>query len=1042
MNILFQASALCFKAPRILVLLVLLFSTATKAAICQYEIVDEWNSGYKAEITILNDGESAINDWRLNWNQDAAHTIDNAWDSQLDCVQGSCVATPPSYFSQIGSNQSFKFGFVASKNGGSTNPNTSIEGTICSGDIQTNTATWSLDSDTSSISFVSIKKDHVAERISFTDQQEKSLTGSIDENGQALLSLSLENIDSGITLRDERLITLLFETELLPKVFVKANIDLTAIQNMSVGSIAMQTLPVELALHGVRQNIDAELLVVKKSDTDISVTSVKPLLLDSKSFDMDHGIELLRLVANLSSIGEMVPVYLRLNFEKLAEQQAIEHPEAVNAPSDLLATYDPIFMQANLAWFDNSDQESHYLVRRKSISGRWSTVAELEANSTELIEALPEEDEYDYKIIALNNGMPSLPSNIERISVTEGNQLVRGQQIYQNQCAACHGDQGQGLNGIPAINLERDLDGLIEYIETFMPLGSPDTCDRQCAEDVVTYIQTLWVAEIVCDVDATPVAYGARQLKILTQSEFQNSVEDLLGIDIDLTTSLSADSQLGFFANNTHASMTAAQYSNFLLAAQSAAQWSSERDFSPALSCSSIDSACASSLVTELAPQIFRRPLTADEISDFNDIALGSYSEGDIKAGMQLALEGMLSSPQFLYRHELGEVNPDNTDIDSDAFELTSYEMATFLAYTYTGSTPDQTLLAAAAEDKLRDTDEIIKQAQRLMEQSVPMMHQFVGSWLGTKDLGSSAKDELLAPNFSSLVEHMINELNQTFSYVMLNPAEQFSSLYTAEFSFLNQTLADHYGISGSFGSELQKVPTSDRGGILANGAFMARWGEAQETAPIIRSVRVRRRMLCQDQPDPPAGTFAAREQKLAELAEFLQEPTTTNRMKYHRLTEDTPCTNCHIQHINPLGFGMEDFDTLGRVRSNDLNGNLIDAAGELFAPDVYSNIDESIAFVGTRELGAVLASQPTAQGCLPKQMFRFVTGVGHQEIDTANPEGTALSDDEKAGYACAVDSLTDTLMDESPRAMFEKFGSLDAIRYRKAWSREVQNED
>ncbi|MEL7046120.1 MAG: DUF1588 domain-containing protein, partial [Pseudomonadota bacterium] len=245
------------------------------------------------------------------------------------------------------------------------------------------------------------------------------------------------------------------------------------------------------------------------------------------------------------------------------------------------------------------------------------------------------------------------------------------------------------------------------------------------------------------------------------------------------------------------------------------------------------------------------------------------------------------------------------------------------------------------------------------------------------------------------------------------------------------------YGMPGAAGSSFEKISTGDRGGILANGAFMARWGEAEESSPILRSVRVRRRMLCQEQPDPPAGTFAAREEKLAALSDFLMQPTTTNRMKYHRLTEDSPCTTCHLEYINPLGFGMEDFDTVGRLRSVDRNANPIDASGVLFAPNRYSDIHESLAFTGTRGLGALLAQQPAAQACLPQQMFRYVMGVGYQDINRADPGGPQLvSDVEKSGYACEVDRLQQTMMSVSPRSMLESFGILESVRYRKAWPR------
>ncbi len=664
-------------------------------------------------------------------------------------------------------------------------------------------------------------------------------------------------------------------------------------------------------------------------------------------------------------------------------------------------------------------------------------MAELSANVSALDEALPDSGEFDYKVIALNAGVPSLPSNSERVTVTEGNVLVRGQQTYQNQCAGCHGDNGEGVGSFPALTTERDLDGLITYIVEFMPMDNPASCDQQCAEEVATFIETLWITEIACDPTLTPVAYGPRQLKILTRIEYQNSVEDLLGIDFNAAEGLSADSQIGFFTNNTRAAVVPSSYSNFLLVAEEIAQWSADRHFAPALSCTGFNQDCTDQLINTLAPKIFRRSLTEGEIALYQSIADGSDSGGDIKAGMRLALEGMLSSPQFLYRSELGEANPANPELANDAYELTGYEMATFLAYTFTGSTPDQTLLDAAANGELRTEAGIIAHAQRLAANAKQVMSNFVGSWLGTADLDLAAKDPVIWPGFSELTPHLQSELNETFSHIMLQEGERFASLYKGHFTYLNETLAQHYGISGVSGNDFQRVNTTDRGGILANGAFMSRWGESVESSPILRSVRVRRRMLCQDQPDPPAGTFAAREEKLAELSDLLQDPTTTNRLKYHRLTEDTPCTSCHEQYINPLGFGMEDFDTVGRTRTADLNGNPIDASGELYAPLNYSDIGNMETFYGTQDLGALLAGLSSAQRCLPKQLFRYIIGIGHQNIDNSNPDEAQFSDEEKSAYACTVDELTETLMSNSPRQMLERFGSLQAVRYRKAWQRQ-----
>ncbi|WP_179957623.1 DUF1592 domain-containing protein [Exilibacterium tricleocarpae] len=1020
-----------------------LYGHLALASNCQYTVIDDWSTGFKAEVTFTNDTDATLNNWNLSWTWSDGSNLNHGWQATYDCSGGTCSATPPSWFAGIPAGQSYTIGFVGNKGtpGTPTQNPVTVNGEICSDSVSSNVL-WKLDGSGSSLQYVSMKKDHIAEINTFVAPiaEPAALDGSIDSGGNAILSIDLNDVATEIDIRNERMVNFVFETEFLPTAYITASIDIDALTAMAVGTTRVESLQGSLSLHGIRQDIATDVLVVKRTATDITVSTLQPILIDSKQFDMASGLETLKTIANLTSIGQAVPVYLRLHYVANTDpaQAPVAMPAAPAAPGPLAGDYDPAAAEARLTWQDNSDNESRFILRRKTPDGLWQTTANLLADTVDFSEGLPDAGEFDYKVIAINNSVPSAASNTARVVVSEGDPIARGRQTYGEQCAGCHGADAGGTASFPALNTPRDLEIMIEVITTSMPRGNPGACDEQCAQDVAAYIQTLWVTEVACDRTLSPVSYGARQLKILTKSEYQRSVEDLLGVDFDAAEGLSADEKVGFFFNNTHASIVASSYSNYLIVAEQIADWAAARDFSPALNCSSFNQDCADSFINDLAPAIIRRPLDSDEIDTYAQMANGSLTGGNVKDGIEMALEAILSSPQFLYRHELGEPNPANGDIDSDAFELTSYEMATFLAYTFTGSTPDQQLLAAAANDELRSEIEIMSQARRLAESAGAklVMGDFVGSWLGTANLDIAAKNEDTWPGFLDLVPHMQREINEMFASVMLDPTERFASLYAADYTFVNQTLAAHYGIANVSGDAMQKVTTSDRGGILANGAFMARWGEAVETSPILRSVRVRRRMLCQDQPPPPAGTFAAREQKLAELSELLQDPSTTNRLKYHRLTEDQPCTNCHLQYINPLGFGMEDFDTVGRVRTADLNGNAIDASGELFAPNSYSNVQEVEPFQGSRGLGQLLATLPSAQACLPKQMFRYVVGVGYQDIDKDNP-GRQLAEAEKSGYACEIDNLVDSMINENPRSMLERFSTLEAVRYRKAWARD-----
>ncbi|KZN44829.1 DUF1592 domain-containing protein [Pseudoalteromonas luteoviolacea] len=1015
-----------------------------QAAQCSYTIPDNWNNGFKTEIVIENDADQNLNDWsiELTWNQGIS--LQNSWNGQFDCNDTGCIITSQGH--TVHANQSFGLGFVASKNGLAEEVVISLSGDICTNsgqtppDAVTETGLWQLDNAESLLSYVSVKKDHVAELNQFVSQDNAApaLSGSIDTDGLVKLAVDLNSVSTGVDIRNSRILDLLFETDLLPTVYFSTQIDQTLLSDLEIGTPTIQNLTGEVNLHGVNQEISLDVLVVKLATGKVNVSTLTPMIIDSKTFDMDYGIEALRVVANLSSIGEAVPVYFNLTY--LSAEQDNFQPVAMAAkpaaPTQLSASVLSTDSKAQLNWRDNSNNETHYLVRFKPIDGSWQTTAELASNSSFYESGLPESGEFDYKVIALNNSVPSEPSNIERVVVTQTNPVARGMQLYKAGCAGCHGSEAGGLGSFPALNTERDIQTMIDIITTTMPYGTPSACDEQCATDIAAYLQTLWPAPLTCDVGVAPVAYGARQLKILTQTEYQNTVEDLLGVNFEVSDGLSPDSQVGFFINNTHASVQPSNYSNYLLVAEEVSQWVADNDFSPALSCAGMDEDCANKLVDDLAPKIFRRPLTQDESQNYRLIATGFFHNGDIQAGMLLALEGLLSSPQFIYRHELGEPNPSNSELDADAFELTSWEMATFLSYTFTGSTPDQQLWQAAERDELRDEANITAHANRLAGSAKSVLGDFVGSWLGTGSLEVATKDQNFYPGFAQLVPSMKAEMNETFSYIMTEPDESFRSFYTANFTFVNQLLAEHYNIAGVTGDELQKIDTTERGGILANGAFMSRWAEVAESHPILRSVRVRRRMLCQDQPDPPAGTFEAREQRLAELSDMLQDPATTNRLKYHSLTEGQPCSNCHEKYINPMGFGMEDFDAVGKVRSADNNGNAIDASGTLFAPEKYAEVSDSVAFNGAKQLGAVIADLSSAQSCLPQQMFRYVMGVGHDSVDPSSEEDRRLSETEQIGYMCEIDTLTDAMMQNSPRAMLEKFGSLKSVRYRKAWSR------
>lgn len=626
--------------------------------------------------------------------------------------------------------------------------------------------------------------------------------------------------------------------------------------------------------------------------------------------------------------------------------------------------------------------------------------------------------------------------------------------MYDSLCAECHGFAGDGfpigipLNDPSVLPGGGDLTQLASFISANMPMDNLGACNSNCGTQVANYIAENFFTPPppACSTSAT--YHGARQIKLLTRKEYQRTVQDLLGVNFDVTDTLSADLLVGYFPNNTHLAVTSANYDQYMATAEEIATWVNSQNWNtlnPSISCNgNYNQTCANNFMSTLAPRLFRRALDSAEQTEFMAMANGSHTGGDVRAGIRLALEAMLSAPQFLYRHEIGEANSSNPEVGSGNFELTSYEMATWLSYTFAGSTPDATGHSKGVNNQLRTPANIIAEAQRLIgtgagsTRAREVMGDFVGAWLDTDHLELAPKQSATWPQWTeSLRTNLKQEIRENFAEVMLNGSQRFPALYNADWSFINQALASHYGISGVSGTNFRSVNTGERGGVLVNGAFMSRWAEDVESSPIRRAARVRRRMLCQNLPAPPAGVALAREELLEQYAEELAAQTTTNRRRYEILTQGEPCYLCHQEWINPLGFGMEDYDAVGRKRTQDLKGNMIDASGALHAPERLSDKTIFENFTGAEMLGDMLAASDKAESCMAENMFRYLTGVGVDGIDTSNPGGPKLDSTEKNGYICEAQTMRNTMMNTSPRAMLENMGAMDSIRYRRAWPRQ-----
>jgi hypothetical protein len=380
----------------------------------------------------------------------------------------------------------------------------------------------------------------------------------------------------------------------------------------------------------------------------------------------------------------------------------------------------------------------------------------------------------------------------------------------------------------------------------------------------------------------------------------------------------------------------------------------------------------------------------------------------------------------------------------SDAYVLDPFEYAAALSYMYTGSTPDETLLAAAKNGDLNSPDKVALQIDRLQASARGQEHvrRFAALWMQT--------NKLYGQNFirndrkftDKVRDSMAKEVEENFAYIFNNNVP-FVEFYTADYTFLDATLASYYGINrndgGAGADKFVKTPTTTRGGALTTGAFMTTFAHPESTSPILRAVYAREIMLCHHIAPPPAlnGERAA---LTAVVDQLKAGGALSTREYYEKLTNDPLCAVCHASMINPLGGGMEDFSEIGLPQTQQLDFGLhrnlipVDFTGNLICTENL-NDGAQISFSGAKALSKAIGTLSASQACLIEKAYRFGTGraLSPNALDQYKSEA-ALSVAEVNDLSCAAEKLNKVMQDtkQSPKAMFKALGLLDVIRIRK----------
>lgn len=369
--------------------------------------------------------------------------------------------------------------------------------------------------------------------------------------------------------------------------------------------------------------------------------------------------------------------------------------------------------------------------------------------------------------------------------------------------------------------------------------------------------------------------------------------------------------------------------------------------------------ACAASFVRRFGRRAFRRPLSDDEARRYQGLVT---SQADPQKGVSLALQVFLSSPSFLYRSEMGQ------PADNGRYRLTGYEVASALSYLLWGTLPDAALLDAAQAGELDQAEGLERHARRLLTdpRSRDAVGGFVLQWLGADKVRLSSKAASFS-GFTDEVRALLAQETQRFgAYVAFQGTGRFDELLQADYGFLSAALAPVYG-GGLPAGDLQQRPYGDgrRLGLLGHGSVLATYAYPDQTSPVRRGLFVRRNLLCQDLPPPPALPGAGSVPQTS--------PDSTTRERFNQHTQNPACASCH-QFLDPLGFGFEHFDPIGAWRDQDA-GRAIDASAEL--RDVEQlGAGTQARFDSLPALARLLAGSDAARGCFARQYYRFARGV------------------------------------------------------------------
>jgi len=374
---------------------------------------------------------------------------------------------------------------------------------------------------------------------------------------------------------------------------------------------------------------------------------------------------------------------------------------------------------------------------------------------------------------------------------------------------------------------------------------------------------------------------------------------------------------------------------------------------------------CAEQILSTLAQRAYRRGVGDDDLALLMEFYDAGRNLGGFESGIQGGLRLILSSPEFLFRSE-----PDPQGIEPGAiYELEDLALASRLSFFLWSSIPDDELLRLAVEGRLSDPDVVHQQVRRMLAdaRADSLVENFAGQWLFLRNLQSVRPDSNLFPNFDENLKQSFRRETELFVGSVMREDRSVLDLLTADYTFVNERLARHYGIDGVYGSNFRRVtiPDENRRGLLGHGSVLTITSLPNRTSPVLRGKWILENILGTPPPAPPADVPDLDENEPGREARSVRA-----RLEEHR--SSPVCASCHAI-IDPAGLALENFDAIGRWRTKE-PGGIVETAGQLVDG---TRIDGPIAL-----RDALMDRSDQFVRTLTEKMLTYALGRGLEHYD------------------------------------------------------------